>query len=160
RGGFPVALDEVRFARGSALEGALLEQTLHKGAEVEADLGPQRFVVRLKDNPLSAAEKALLEEEGEAADGNVLPLGGERVGGTQGAGAPDDAADFAERAQAIDAGRIQLAVLAVREFYGELGDAGEGGIDPGRCFPDAALPVGASEDSGDGAAGSELGQPA
>ena len=63
RGRLLVALDEVRLARRRALEGALAEQVLHEGADVEADLRPQRLVVRLEDHPLRAAIEALLDEQ-------------------------------------------------------------------------------------------------
>ena len=54
-GGLLVALDEVGLARRFALEGALAEEVLHKGTDVEPDLGPQRLVVGLEDHPLRAA---------------------------------------------------------------------------------------------------------
>ena len=75
-----VALDEVRLARRRALEGALAEQVVHERADVEPDLRPERLVVRLEHHPLRPAEQALLEEERRAPHGDVLPLGGERVG--------------------------------------------------------------------------------
>src|SRR5207253_10655066 len=54
-----VALDEVGFLRRTTLERALAEQPLHEGADVQADLRPQRFVVRLEHDPLRAAVEAL-----------------------------------------------------------------------------------------------------
>src|SRR5262249_8828565 len=74
-----VALDEVGIARCRALERPLAKQILHKRADVEADLRPQRLVVRLEDHPLRAAIQALLDEKGRAADGNVLPFRGQAV---------------------------------------------------------------------------------
>src|SRR5262245_23282298 len=52
-----VALDQVGLARRAALEGALAEQVLHEGADVEADLGPQRLVIGLENNPLEPPEQ-------------------------------------------------------------------------------------------------------
>ena len=52
-----VALHEVGFLRRRALEGALPEEALHEGAEVEPDLGPERLVVRLENHPLGAADR-------------------------------------------------------------------------------------------------------
>src|SRR5262249_46993886 len=60
RGRLLVALHEIGLAWGLALEGALPEEVLHEGADVEPDLGPERLVVRLEDHPLRAAEEALL----------------------------------------------------------------------------------------------------
>ncbi len=49
----PVALDEIRVACGAgALEGTLAEQVVHEGADIEADLCPQRFIIGLEDRPL------------------------------------------------------------------------------------------------------------
>ena len=63
-----------------ALEGALAEEVVHKGADVQADLRPERLVVGLKDHPLGAAVEALLDVERQAADGDVLLLGGQLIG--------------------------------------------------------------------------------
>src|SRR5215213_5406817 len=64
-----VALDVESLVRRAALERPLAEEVHHEGVEVEPDLGPQRLVVRLEDDPLRAAEQRLFEEEREAADG-------------------------------------------------------------------------------------------
>src|SRR4051812_22710754 len=72
-GGLAAALDEERVARRRALERPLLEERLHERADVEADLGPERLVVGLEDDPLRAAEEALLDVEGQATDGDVFP---------------------------------------------------------------------------------------
>src|SRR5262245_53282574 len=88
RGGLAIALHEVRLARGLSLERALAEEVLHEGAHVEPDLRPQRLVVGLEHHPLRPAEEALLEEEREAADGHVLPLGRERVRAVERPSAP------------------------------------------------------------------------
>src|SRR5262245_32978065 len=61
-----VALHEVGVARRGALERALAEQVLHERADVEADLGPQRFVVGLEHRPLQAVEEAVLDVERHA----------------------------------------------------------------------------------------------
>src|SRR5690606_1426016 len=80
RGRLAVALDEIGLARRRALEGALPEKVLHEGADVQADLGPERLVVRLEDDPLRSAEQRLLDEQGSAANRNVLPVGGDEIG--------------------------------------------------------------------------------
>src|SRR5580765_6135826 len=59
---FGVAFDEVGALRRGALEGALQEESLHEGSNVQTDLPPQRLVVGLEDDPLRAVEKARLEE--------------------------------------------------------------------------------------------------
>src|SRR5262252_3669541 len=69
RRGLAAALDEVRILRRRALERALLEQRLHERADVQADLRPQRLVVRLEYHPLRAAEQALLDEQRQPAHG-------------------------------------------------------------------------------------------
>src|SRR5436190_11498626 len=58
-GGFLIALDEVGLTRRFALESALAKESLHKGADVEADLRPQRFIIRFEDHPLRAAIETL-----------------------------------------------------------------------------------------------------
>src|SRR3972149_7063290 len=88
RGGLAVAFDVEGLVGRAALEGALAEEAHHEGAQVLADLGPERLVVRFENNPLRAAEERLLQEEGEAADRNVLPFGGEVVIDGQGAAPP------------------------------------------------------------------------
>src|SRR2546422_2188315 len=50
-----VAFHEVRVAWGLAGKGALAKQTVHERADVEANLRPQRFVVRFEHHPLGAA---------------------------------------------------------------------------------------------------------
>src|SRR5512132_2743052 len=72
--GLAIALHEVRIARRAALERALSKQALHEGADVQADLRPERFVVGLEDHPLRAAVQAFLEEERHAPHRYVLPL--------------------------------------------------------------------------------------
>src|ERR1043166_9080631 len=88
-GRFLVALDEVGVARRRALERPLAEEAVHERAEVQADLRPERLVVRLEDHPLRAAVETLFEIERQAADRNVLPLRGQAVVALQRARAPD-----------------------------------------------------------------------
>jgi hypothetical protein len=52
--GLLVALDEVGFLRRLALEGALAEEVVHEGADVQADLRPERLVIGLETTHLSA----------------------------------------------------------------------------------------------------------
>src|SRR5215467_13109701 len=101
-GGRLVAQDGVRILRRLALERALAEQVVHEGAHVEAYRRPERLVVGLEDNPLRAPVRALLDEQREPADGNVLVLVGEHVGAAQRARPPDHAADDREGAEDVD----------------------------------------------------------
>ena len=103
----PVALDEVGLARRGALERALAEEVVHERADVQPDLRPQRLVVRLEDHPLGAAVQALLEEQREPPDRDVLPLRGQLVGAVERARAPADVAEDREVAQAVDAERVE-----------------------------------------------------
>ena len=92
-----VALDEVGVARRRPLERALAEQVLHEGADVQPDLRPERLVVRLEHDPLGAAVQALLEEQGEPPDRDVLVLVRLDVGAAQRPRAPDHAPGDRER---------------------------------------------------------------
>src|ERR1043165_595240 len=62
-----VGLDEVGFARRAPGERALAEEAVHEGSGGEANLRPQRLVVRLEDGEAQAPHEALLDEEREAA---------------------------------------------------------------------------------------------
>ena len=65
RRGFFVALYEVSIARRGALKRPLAKQIVHERAQVEADLRPQRLIVGLENDPVSAAIKAFLDEQRE-----------------------------------------------------------------------------------------------
>jgi hypothetical protein len=80
---------------------------LHEGAYPEANLRPEGLAVWLVDNPLRPAADALLEEEGEPADRDVLPLGGQCPGVVQRAGPPDDVPGPGEGPEAVDAVRVR-----------------------------------------------------
>ena len=69
-----VALDEERFVGSAALKRALPEKTYHECIEIHSDLCPERFVVRLEDDPFRSAVKRLFEEESKPSDRDVLPL--------------------------------------------------------------------------------------
>src|SRR3972149_6684674 len=155
RGGLAVAFDVEGLVGRAALEGALAEEAHHEGAQVLADLGPERLVVRFENNPLRAAEERLLQEEGEAADRNVLPFGGEVVIAVQGARPPADQA-AGEAAQGVDAVLVENAVLLVREVYLQVGDVAEARVQAGRRLPDAARGIGAGHQAGEHAGGPDL----
>ena len=48
---------------------------MHEGADVEADLGPQRFVVRFEHNPMQTPKQTFLDEQRRAPHGEVVPFG-------------------------------------------------------------------------------------
>src|SRR5215212_8382362 len=100
--GLSVALDEVSLSRRAPLKGALAEEVLHEGADVQPYLSPQRLVVRLEDHPLQVAIQGLLEEQGEPPHGDVLPLRGQTVGAVEGPRSPDHVPDDREGSQAVD----------------------------------------------------------
>ena len=154
-----VALDEVGLARRRALERALAEQVVHEGADVEADLRPQRLVVRLEHHPLEAAVEAFLEEERQAAHRDVLPLGGQLVGAVQRARAPRHVAVDGEGAQAVDRQRVERAVLRVGQPVVQPLHVHQAGLGAGRRLPDAARAVGAGIEAGDRPAGPDGAQP-
>ena len=85
------------------LECALAEEIVHERTDVEANLRPERLVVRLEDHPLQTAEEALLDEERRAAHGDVLVFIRRRIVAAQRACAPHDVAEDREGTKAIDA---------------------------------------------------------
>ena len=84
-----IALNKVGLLRRGTLEGSLQEQPLHEGADVEANLAPQPLVIGFEDDPLRAVIQARLEEQGQPANGHVLPLRAGLIVACQRAGAPD-----------------------------------------------------------------------
>src|SRR5205085_12121760 len=105
--------NEISLARRPALKRALPEKILHKRADVQPDLRPERFVVRLEDGPLRAAIQTLFDVEREPTDRHILVFVRELVCAAQCACAPDDAPVDGKEAQAVDAERIEQAVFAV-----------------------------------------------
>src|SRR5258708_4865087 len=73
-GSLLIALDEVGVLWCLTLERTLAEQILHERSNIQTYLRPQRFIVRLEDDPLSTSEKTLFDVEGRPAHRNVLPL--------------------------------------------------------------------------------------
>src|SRR4029077_17950181 len=53
--GFAVTLSEICCGRRCSLKRTLSEEAFHKRLDLEPDLGPKRFNVRLKHNPLNSA---------------------------------------------------------------------------------------------------------
>ena len=72
---FGVALYKVCFSRRSTLEGTLAEEVLHEGPDIEANLLPERFVIRFEYDPLRAAVEGFFYEQGQSAHRDVFPLG-------------------------------------------------------------------------------------
>src|SRR5829696_3464425 len=130
RRGLLVALDEVRLPWALALESTLAEERLHEGADVQADLCPQGFVVRFEDHPLRPPVKTLFDVERQTADRDVLPFGRELVGAAKSTRAPHYVADHGESAQAVHAQLVELAVLRVIQPYAQLAHTGQRGLCP------------------------------
>src|SRR5205085_5207394 len=84
-----IAFHEVSLRGAGALERALEEESLHEGADIEADLAPERRVVRLEDNPLCAVVEAGFDVERETPDRYVFPLGAGLIVALQRASTPD-----------------------------------------------------------------------
>ena len=122
---------------------------MHEGADIEPDLRPQRLVVGFEHDPLGAAIETFLDEERRPAHRHVLPVGGERIGAVERARAPADVAVDREIAQAVDAERIERAVLEVRHQVGEALDIAQPRLGAGGRLPHAARRVGARPEPGD-----------
>src|SRR5579862_5261211 len=155
RRGFAVALHEVRITRRGALERALAKQRLHKGANIQPDRRPQRFVVRLEHRPLQAPAQALLEEQSSTADRNVFVFVRQLVRTTQRPGTPHHLADDRKGTQTVDAELIKLAVFGVGKLHGKIGNIGKCSLNTSGRLPDTAAGIGSREDAGYGAAGSK-----
>src|SRR3954470_22161617 len=159
RRGLAVALDEVRLARGAALEGALAEERVQVRGRGQPDLLPQALVVGLEHDPLQATLEALLDMQREPSHRYVLPRAVERVGALQRARAPHQRAGGGEGAQTVDAERVEQSGLTVRQIDGERAHSDELRLRTRRRLPHAALGVGARDDARDRAGGREGPQP-
>src|ERR1051326_7443646 len=153
--GLGVAPHEVRVLGRGPLEGALAEQVVHEGADVEPDLRPERLVRRPRHAPPAPAVQRLLEVQGQAADGDVLPLRRQHVGAVERACPPTEVAVDVERAQAVHAERVERAVLGVGERVLQLLHVGERGLGASRRLPHASPGIGARIDPRDRAAGGQ-----
>ena len=111
---FRVALHEVGLLRRGALERSLQEQALHESADVEPDLAPQAFVVRLEDHPLRAVVQTGFEKQRQPPDGDILPLRAGLVVALQRASAPNDVAINLELAKTVDGLRVEVRRSADR----------------------------------------------
>ena len=100
------------------------------------------MVVGLEDHPLGADEDGFLEVVEVPADVEVAPG---RVGG-QGAGAPDADAAAGERADAVDADRVEEVLLTAGDLELQVDGAADDLV--GRGLVDAALGVVAGPDAG------------
>src|SRR4051812_46505145 len=115
-----VALDEERLRRRLPEQGAVAPHPAQEHGDGALHRVPQLRVVRLEDHPVGAVEDGLLDVVEEAPDVEVTPL---RVG-AQRAGAPHPDALARERADAIDAVRVELVVLALGEIEFQRDGAG------------------------------------
>src|SRR5437870_3115076 len=73
-GSFLVALYKICVGRRYPLESVLPEQVMHKSANVQPNLRPQRLVVGLKHDPFQCTIKTFLNEQGRAPNRHVFPL--------------------------------------------------------------------------------------
>ena len=107
-----VALDVERLARRRAEQRAVAPDAEQERVERPLDALPEVQVVRLEDDPLGALEDRLLDVVEEAADVEVAP----RRIARQRPRAPDPDAPPGERPDAVDAGRVELVVLALGDL--------------------------------------------
>src|SRR5439155_4202288 len=118
RRSFLVALHKIGFGRRLSLESALAEEVLHEGADVEPDLGPQGFVIRLEYHPLQSAVEALLKKKSCTPHGYVLPFRARLIIALHSASPPDHVSVDFKVTNAIDSQLIQAAVLSIVEWNG------------------------------------------
>ena len=141
---FLVAFDEVGFARRLALERALAEQVVHERADVEPDLRPERFVVRLEHNPLRAAIETFLDEERQCGARERISI--RRRAGRR---PPSVRAPQTTRPAAGKVRRQLMPSGLSWPFSSSVSVHAQGGARPTEsasvpagCFPDAAIGVG------------------
>src|SRR5215213_1388749 len=108
-----IALHEVSIARRRPLKSALAEEVLHESSDVQANLRPERLVIRLEDDPLGPAIEALFKEEDQTPYGHVLVVVGELVGAAQGARAPHDSPGDGKGPQAVDGYGVEHSVFRI-----------------------------------------------
>src|SRR5262249_49572116 len=113
RGRFGIDFDEIGVARLLALERALAEQIVHKCASGDADLRPERLIVRLKDRELQAAVETLLDEQRQPADWDVLVIVIARIIETAHRPRPPAHDAGGEDADGVDRFRVDDSVLGV-----------------------------------------------
>src|SRR5205814_8883400 len=112
------------FAGAAALKGALSELIVHERTDVETNLGPQRLVIRLEHDPFRPPEQALFDEQSHSANREVFPFARKSIGADERARSPDHIAVHREIAQAVDAQRIETAILRIRQADGEFAHGG------------------------------------
>src|SRR5213592_954079 len=122
--GVGAAADEERFLRGLSCEGALLERLHEERRHGSPEGPPRRLVVRLEVDPLDAALDALLEVEGRAPDGDVLPVLG-LLAAADGAAAPHDDSVVRYLADGVDA----TAAQGRGGFVADRGREADGALD-------------------------------
>src|ERR1700741_3643462 len=152
RGSLLVTFDEIGVLRRLSLKCTLPKEVLHEGTDIEANLGPERFIVRLEDDPLRSPVEAFFDKQSESPDGNVFIVVRHLIGAIESAGSPTDRAVDREIAQAVDGQRIEDTVFRVRELVLEVLHTGKGRFGAGWGFPNSASPVGASVEPREGAA--------
>ena len=99
---------------------------------------PQGEIVWLEDRPLGSPADRLLDVVEEPSDVDVSPAG---VGQRQRPGTPHPDPVAAEAADAVDADRVELSLLAVGDGRLQPGDAAQLGV--GRRLVHPTLGVGA-----------------
>src|SRR2546423_4260737 len=145
---FRVALDVEGLGGRVAEERARTPDVREEGRHVARDLLPERGRVRLEDDPLRALVNGLAQVDERSADVDVLQV---LVGVAARGACPPDAYVAVQRADAVDALRVQTVLLALAQVVAKAESAEHGLV--GRGLVHAALGVNARVDSGDVAAG-------
>src|SRR3984893_1051352 len=155
-GSFFIALNEVGIFRRGALKRTLAEKIVHEGADVKANLRPERFVVWFKYYPLSTAIKTLFNVERGASYWNIFPLGGKPIIPLKRSSAPNHSTACRKSAQTVNTQRVQFTVFGISERHAQLRHANQVSSQSRGSFPDTAGRIGASHDAGGGATRNEI----
>src|SRR5262245_44533054 len=144
-----IDFDKIGVARLLALERALTEQVVHKCASGDADLRPERLIVRLKDRELQTAIETLFDEQRQPADGDVLVIVIARIIETAHRPRAPAHNTCGEDADGVDRFRVDDSVLGVGHGVFHSANAAEVGLNSRGGLPDAAVRVNSGHQSGD-----------
>ena len=127
-------------------------------ADVEPDRGPQRLVVGLEDDPLACPGTRLSSSSSAIRrTGTYFHWLASGVGAVQRPRPPEDRAVDREGAQAVEAERVELAVVGVVEVGDQVGSQDRRFGSRGR-FPDAPVGIDTRDHAGDRAARADVAQ--